>query len=636
MTEHDPERLRRLLCGDEPPELRASYLARVEEGAVRAVGSSVPLLGLEFERGRSGLFLPPEHARTTVRHLASRYMTAEEILEEPVRPHDIVSLVTRHSAESVAAAAGYFLAALFDDHPSSRSTQLRLASEWTYGTVRQRAEALVEDGWAFVAPQAVLAAAKLAFIFPPAPVAGDPKDAAGNLLAAALGIAQYLGLADDDEDAEAWRGTLPPAAAMGIIQNHHFASHTPMSTLLPRFRRLREIAEQEHADDKKRFDEVFEEGTGTTIDVLFAVGHLARMHTKEAQNVRLRREQFEQLRFLDDEIDAALDLLAADEATFRERLTAEASDVGFDWAFNVFRRSPLYRVDDERFIVIHPGFLLDRICGSAELWETRSFLNGEVRRGGEGKAKAKKLRGGFEDYHARVPEHYVEETITTTVAAGTSTVSPRLWTEAEMKVRWPGESVCDLVVEIGGVIIAIEVVKHPLGERAMAAGSVDALERDLKFIVDHEAKQISNTVDLILADSEFDEIRTRMDIYPVVVDVGGFPWNQITAAAAWSRLHDAGLLTQPGVGRLLVLDLDDIESIEASAERGDPGFLALLVDRRDEGEEHVPLDAYMHRRGIRLDRPRRLSAPLERVWVAITEDLGLDPSLLEFPEDASD
>lgn len=157
----DAERLRRLISGDEPEELRLTYLARVEAGEVRAAGTSLPLLGLRFETTRSGLLVPQGEGAVGLHHLACRFITAMEIIDEPVTPLTIVDLVTRHSCDTVAAAAATLLATLFEDHPNDQKVQAELAASWTVGDTRARALALVNDGWVFLAPQAILAAVRV-------------------------------------------------------------------------------------------------------------------------------------------------------------------------------------------------------------------------------------------------------------------------------------------------------------------------------------------------------------------------------------------------------------------------------------------------------------------------------------------
>ncbi len=626
-TLDDAERLRRLISGDEPEELRASFLAKVEEGEVRAVGTSLPLLGLKFELRSSGLLVPEGEGSIGLRHLAKRLITAQEIIDEPVTPAAIIDLVTRHSCDTAVGAASSLMAMLFEDHPTSPRVQAELAASWTFGATKAKATALVDDGWVFLAPQAVLAALKLAFLFP-STGAGNPDHAVGNLVAASLGIAQFLGSAGDREDP--WRGGLPADLAVEVVQNQHFNDHTPRAVAIARFRRLRQLEAERFAANAKLFDRFFEDSTGCSVEALFDVGMSVWMAMNDARSVRLTRARFDQLDHPREVVDAALDLLAADEDTFRALLQDEVERVGFDWAFNQFRRYPLFKAPDGTFVVLHPGFLDERFCGSAAFWEVRSRL---PRSPSSGNSELGRLAGAFEDHHGHLPEVYVEESLRE-IVPNTGGYVPRVVGEEELKGRWPGRSVCDLLIDFGTAIVPIEVVNHRLKESVLAGGSVDDLDDDLRIIVEHEAGQIDSVIELLLKDSEFAERHPAPVIYPLIVATAGFPWGPVIAPAAWAALAENGLLQQGGVRRLQVLDLSDLELIEAAVVRGGLGFLSLLERRTSAEEEHLPWDTWLDAAGVTLERPSRLDTPFHECFRQVAEHLGLDADGIGPPEAA--
>jgi len=623
----DAERLRRLISGDEPEELRSTYLARVEAGAVRAAGTSLPVLGLRFETTRSGLLVPQGEGAVGMHHLARRFITAKEIIHEPLTPSAIVNLVTRHSCDTVVAAAATLLATLFEDHPNDQQLQAELAASWTVGATRARALALVNDGWVFLAPQAILAAVKLAFLFPTTGV-GDPDHAVGNLIAASLGIAQFLGSSDDHQ--EPWRGGLPAGLAVEVVQNQHFNDHTPRAVALSRFRRLREIEAEHFGENAARFDSFFEEHTGCSIEALFDVGMTTWMAVNDSRTVRLARDRFDQLDYPPEVVDAALDLLAADEEDLRRLLQQEVERVGFDWAFNQFRRFPMFKAPDGTFVVIHPGFLTERFCGSAAFWEVRSRL---PRTPSSGNGEQSRLAGLFEDHHGHLQEVYVGEALRQMVGA-MGDGWPRVFDEKDLMERWPGRSVCDFLIDFGTAVVPIEVVNHRLKESVIGGGSVEDLEDDLRIVVEHEGRQIDSVVELLRADPEFGGRTPSPVVYPLVVAAAGFPWGPVTARAAWAGLNEQGILQQAGVRPFQVLDLSDLEKIEAAVVRGEIGLLSLLERRHTAGEEHLPWDTWLDLQHIGLGRPPRLDGPLLAAFRQVAERLGFDPEAIEPPDAA--
>jgi hypothetical protein len=69
-------------------------------------------------------------------------------------------------------------------------------------------------------------------------------------------------------------------------------------------------------------------------------------------------------------------------------------------------------------------------------------------------------------------------------------------------------------------------------------------------------------------------------LYPVVLVAHGFPVNPITMSELHERVARAGLLQGSHLGRLEIIDLDELEQIEALHESGGPSLASLLADKQ--------------------------------------------------------
>jgi hypothetical protein len=92
----------------------------------------------------------------------------------------------------------------------------------------------------------------------------------------------------------------------------------------------------------------------------------------------------------------------------------------------------------------------------------------------------------------------------------------------------------------------------------------------------------------------------------VVLVAHGFPVNPITMAELHERVGRAGLLQGAHVGRLEIVDLDELEQVEALHEAGGASLATLLADKQTANLFRTALNQYLFfERRVPLTRPDR-------------------------------
>ena len=98
----------------------------------------------------------------------------------------------------------------------------------------------------------------------------------------------------------------------------------------------------------------------------------------------------------------------------------------------------------------------------------------------------------------------------------------------------------------------------------------------------------------------------------------GFPVNPATLAVVRERIARAGLLQESDVAPLEIIELDELEYVEALHDQGGPSLAELLGGKERADLRLAGLDHYMH-----LERHLPLQAPIRirRLVDVITETI---------------
>lgn len=619
------------VAGIEPEELRRSYLAVPDPGRVLSTGSTVPLLGgIEMTQRESGLVVPFKSKGAQMAEMSAQYMTLEHLFGTRLHPSQVAELLNDHSLESWLTSCARLLSDLYEVHPADKTAHRRLV-EGLPEPARSRALSMLKGHWLYLAPQAILCVEKLALMTDHV-THSDSALALGPAVFVALDFSCVLG-ADRDAGPLWWGTNVTESLAIETFQNQLFNRACDLGTELARWHRTRDLAAQYDPQAAARFDAVFHQATGCTPDVLFDVGFSSLLYMRTEKSVRVNPQIFDQLHHPADQVQAAIDLLTADAVTLKAAVTEEVQQYGIEWSANAMRRHPMLRCEDGALLVLHPQFLIERTCGTAFYWEVMNEINVLRNRGAKSsRRKADALRGAFGDFTGHAAEEYVVERLAISGEPHFPVSNKTMWREGELRTLWPIGQCCDLLIAGLDSWVPIEVVNHAITASAAAAGSLDALERDLGFIIDEKADQLNDTINRLIENGgslpgECPQLH-HPHYFPVIVAASGFPWNPLMASAVWGRLADRGLLQHPLIHRLTIITTDDVEYIESALDRGLGTIPGMLEDRRQLGQEDTPFEWYLHRHGG-LMRPDSLKSPMSSAFNTLAENLGLDPNLLE-------
>src|SRR5450759_3104473 len=273
----------------------------------------------------------------------------------------------------------------------------------------KKAELRLDQGnWLFLAPQVLLGLAKVALLLAPSAATRDPDRRRGEVVTAALGLATRLGAGPPPTD-EPTFGGVPRSMAIDLCCNQLFNRSIDLGTELGRHQQYRELAAAAFPHMAAQYDQVFLESTGTTPDALFDIGFSALLKQNEFQVAVIDPTTFEQLDHPKEHVTRGIELLAADTTTLAAAVERGVNEQGFEWSFTAMRESPMLKRTQSDLLILHPGFLIERICSSAFYWEVIAGLNARVEGGGQRGKEAKTLRGSFYDFTGHAAEEYVAE-----------------------------------------------------------------------------------------------------------------------------------------------------------------------------------------------------------------------------------
>lgn len=610
VTAAELQRLRQQWAGPSPAGLcGSSELLLPDAGEVRWFASNIPVLAVEFVPTSSGLVIPAQSAPgSLLRSTMKTYMTSEQILGRPLLPEEIGELVCGISVQDLLSCVGWLMCRLRYNGVSDRETHLALAEQLLVGRSKTLATALINDHSMLLAPQVLLAVTKFGVLLGELDrPTSDQEAVLGDVVAAELGIADWLTAGIDDEDRQ-W-GSYPEKLALEMVANQQFnrsfddgaalGRHAALWDQLPK-RRDPELAAVHEA--------AFLERTGATLADAFYVGSLLFTHSRAHGQAVFGPDHLQSLNLTPGQT-AAVDLYVADVARVRSLLLDEVERVGpvnaLRWAAMTMRRFPLARHPSGVITLFDPEFLLQRTCGMAAHWELNHHFN---KVGGR---RGRRLYGDFKRFRGLVAEDYVGESLNAQAPVVSGTAR-RLWTEGDLQAEWPDEQSCDFVIDFGTSWVCVEVVSHSLREKPSTASSVDQLDGDLTMMVEDKAAQLHATVERLRTDDSPLTGRPASvgkRLYPVIVATAGFPIGPVTTNVIWDRLAAAGLLQHPLVGPLEVLDLDDLEAIEAVQEAGGPSFADILASKSTGRMSAADMGQFMYfELHLPLKRPSRLES----------------------------
>jgi hypothetical protein len=403
--------------------------------------------------------------------------------------------------------------------------------------------------------------------------------------------------------------------AMEVIANNLFSDRDDNGDLLGRCRLLW----VHHGTQLTRFNprrpptEMLQEATGVSFDELTALGfaYWAHIRTREAgDQVWLNATIMPGITISAATIEAFLDIFSSTPSS----LAAALRDCPKPWQMLPIQERPLLRLGDT-VVVLDERYLAERITRGL-YWLVHDH---------EKDAYGEKARIQWTQVYSEMVENRVEDQI--------RQMAPQLldgrrafFTEEELQAAFPGKNI-DAGADFGSEVVLAEVVAGTvkLGTREQA--DVASFREDAERLVLKKARQLYATAANLLRDPQ--PAKSPLPgparrILPVVVSGGQFPVNPVTIRYTREQLTIEGLPPGGPIEPLILLDLEELEGIQALCERRRTTLPQLLDDWRQSEYGGAAFRNYLAYKygGQEIGRPKEIQATLDESLTIIQRLLG--------------
>lgn len=579
-------------------------------------GSTVPIVGARGYTTLPSGIIVPAHAATGPQpiDLIQVFVTAEEVFGRRLGLEFVRNEVEQIDRDRLLVRCAVLLGAYEKMQADHRAIDEQLVANWFTQPTSTRVRSELRDKSRLLAPQALLMLMRYALAFSPTQPADDHI---GRFPALVMGIQDDLGGHGARSDSTTpdepvvFDGDTASRLFREIVQNQAFYASVDTGTMLARHHLHWSVLPERMQDDPRKEDliHLFAEATGVPFDDFIAVG-LALWAIVEMRDRYPVPRQALGLRLEPERIDAALGLFSRTADQMRDELLRRDAEFDAQWSFDTFRLFPVIRMDDDELLVVSKDLLLQRLFTWLPIHDLRHGLE---ERGPEGK------RAGERAYHwfRAVAEAETMESLGNLMpeAGGVR----RFYGEAEVQAAFGvGVKNADAALDYGDAWVVAEVSTRHLTRESVAGGSAEALEKDLERGVMKKVAQIDSTIaELIRDESRLTghPAMPRRRYVALLVVTEGFPVNPMSMTAIHTRVAASGLLRDPRIGPLHILDQEDLNIVEAIAESGGPSLLDLLQQHETANLRNMDLKSWLiAERGLEAKRPTRIAGPFENAW----------------------
>jgi hypothetical protein len=544
--------------------------------------------------------------------LIRTYVTYSEVVGLPP-PDDYVSstLLAVRRLDFVSECAG--LLGAYEKLTASRPDLDRfLTDRWFKDPARGRIHELLKDHSTLVAPQTLLLLMQFSLLNSPDDADGDarPHPLPGVILA----LQDQLGSAPSDEPTTFTGDPRSPLFRQIIASQHFGQDEDEVSLMAHHHERWVRLASQ-FGGQPNAVDllDLFRRGTGVHKDDFTTVGLAIWAHCETHASYPIPAAALGSFLMEPDVVTRALDLISADEEGFRRAIAGIPDDLKTEWSVDTIRRYPILRLPSGDLLVLSKRLLLERIYGWLPMFDLKQGLKGAGDDRDAGRADA---------WFRHLCELDARNSLV--AIAGQSRCYDD---EAIQRAFGTATRNADAAVEYHDAWVVVEVGTHQLTRSTVVASRPEALESDLREAIDDKAAQLDATIKQLLADEcrlTGGPPRYRRRYLAALVLTEGFPVNPMTMAAVRERLRAAGLLTDPRIGPLHILDQEELDMAEATCENEGASFAQLLEAQERSSLVNAAFKDWLildrgHGRGPK--RPARLQASADAAWEPAIERL---------------
>ena len=349
---------------------------------------------------------------------------------------------------------------------------------------------------------------------------------------------------------ELWPGLHGPFG-MELVQNYDFNKQEDIWQRLTRYGVLWDSYGQAVARTRLRAlpDVLFLEATAVDRRDLFAVAvALWAMAVNWEPGKAYRFDLIGAVGLSQDAVERCLSLFALDLLSMANALANQSGD----WQMLTFEEWPVLRLDDGSVILLDESFLLDRVS-SGLYWYV---LKHEQKRDEESAST-------WSTAYGAMVESYAEDRIRAMAPSPDA-----FYTEEQIKNAYGGRQT-DAVLDLGDFLF-FEIQKGQMSLPTRQQGAIETFKKDTDRLVLDKAAQLEPAA-LNILDNETPLTgkprRNDPSGRPVIVSGGGYPVNPITSEYISYTANQRRLLKDTRLADLCVIDLGELEMLEAVYER---------------------------------------------------------------------
>jgi hypothetical protein len=225
--------------------------------------------------------------------------------------------------------------------------------------------------------------------------------------------------------------------------------------------------------------------------------------------------------------------------------------------FRPFMERPLYAIRDDIIVPLQLDYLEARFT-NAIYWTISDYLHGEDRR-------------RFRRFFGRVFEVYVRRSLQRAIR-DEAALARRVFPEFTYRTRHGDRKTSDIVLVYPRTAIFLDATAMRIRFEATAVSNdVAAFDTDVGQIIIAKAQQLTDRIrDFRAGLYGFGGVTARdIDrIYPVIVTIQSIPESTVIWGRIRDRLASHGLLTDPGVESLQLVDVEELEVLETILPQG--------------------------------------------------------------------
>jgi hypothetical protein len=284
-----------------------------------------------------------------------------------------------------------------------------------------------------------------------------------------------------------------------------------------------------------------------------------------------------------------------------------------DWDFLPFEMRPIIDLEDG-WLLVDVAFLMDRVT-SGLFYVVFDHLKSID----EGQALE------WSRIWGDMVEALVRDNVTHLVQLPSGGSRP-MYSQDHLKDAYPkGGGRADILVVFDATVVAFEVVSGRLKVETRLGLDQNAFNDDLERIVYKKLRQLNGTATNILNDPArlFGDVAQLQHFQPVVVTAGGFPFNIATSRVIDDHIAAKGLFTQQRVLPAAVIDLSELEMMEALAEDGESVADLIRQWKASPDRQFSFRNWIIKSRGSARARPQRMDAPIHELIISFSRRLNI-------------